>query len=154
MKTRTRMTSSKHAMFLTIINKYAIYAYTHGPVTGSGPSVKHLKYDLAPYWLSSGSSLPPTPSPLFSQCESHGRLSALAVRKILVLAKLKVANVRVPGSFPSWMAKFRGGWMDGNLVLWRKLFIYFIFWQIFVVQQLTLNHLKMKTEISTFRIVM
>ena len=34
------------------INKYAIYAYTHSPVTGSGPSVKPLKYDLAPYWLS------------------------------------------------------------------------------------------------------
>ena len=34
------------------LNKYAIYAYTHGPVTGSGPSVKPLKYDLAPYWLS------------------------------------------------------------------------------------------------------
>ena len=33
-------------------NKYAIYAYTHGPVTGSGPSVKPLKYDVAPYWLS------------------------------------------------------------------------------------------------------
>ena len=30
-------------------NKYAIYAYTHGPVTGSGPSVKPLKYDVAPY---------------------------------------------------------------------------------------------------------
>ena len=26
------------------INKYAIHAYTHGPVTGSGPSVKPLKY--------------------------------------------------------------------------------------------------------------
>ena len=25
-------------------NKYAIHAYTHGPVTGSGPSVKPLKY--------------------------------------------------------------------------------------------------------------
>ena len=25
-------------------NKYAIHAYTHGPVTGSGPSVKSLKY--------------------------------------------------------------------------------------------------------------
>ena len=25
-------------------NKYAIHAYTHGPVTGSGPSVKLLKY--------------------------------------------------------------------------------------------------------------
>ena len=24
--------------------KYAIHAYTHGPVTGSGPSVKPLKY--------------------------------------------------------------------------------------------------------------
>ena len=24
----------------------------HGPVTGSGPNVKPLKYDLAPYWLS------------------------------------------------------------------------------------------------------
>ena len=34
------------------VNKYAIYAYTHGPVTGSGPSVKPLKYDVAPYWLS------------------------------------------------------------------------------------------------------
>ena len=34
------------------VNKYAIHAYTHGPVTGSGPSVKPLKYDLAPYWLS------------------------------------------------------------------------------------------------------
>ena len=34
------------------LNKYAIYAYTHGPVTGSGPSVKPLKYDVAPYWLS------------------------------------------------------------------------------------------------------
>ena len=33
-------------------NKYAIHAYTHGPVTGSGPSVKPLKYDVAPYWLS------------------------------------------------------------------------------------------------------
>ena len=33
-------------------NKYAIYAYTHGPVTGSGPSVKPLKYDVASYWLS------------------------------------------------------------------------------------------------------
>ena len=30
-------------------NKYAIYAYTHGPVTRSGPSVKPLKYDVAPY---------------------------------------------------------------------------------------------------------
>ena len=36
----------------TKYNKYAIYAYTHGPVTGSGPSVKPLKYDVAPYWLS------------------------------------------------------------------------------------------------------
>ena len=27
-----------------IKNKYAIHAYTHGPVTGSGPSVKPLKY--------------------------------------------------------------------------------------------------------------
>ena len=26
------------------INKYAIHAYTHGPVNGSGPSVKPLKY--------------------------------------------------------------------------------------------------------------
>ena len=34
------------------INKYAIYAYTHGPVTGSGPSVKPLRYDVAPYRLS------------------------------------------------------------------------------------------------------
>ena len=34
-----------------IKNKYAIYAYTHGPVTGSGPSVKPLKYVVAPYWL-------------------------------------------------------------------------------------------------------
>ena len=34
------------------INKYAIHAYTHGPVTGSGPSVKPLKYYVAPYWLS------------------------------------------------------------------------------------------------------
>ena len=33
-------------------NKYAIHAYTHGPVTGSVPSVKPLKYDVAPYWLS------------------------------------------------------------------------------------------------------
>ena len=28
----------------TLKNKYAIHAYTHGPVTGSGPSVKPLKY--------------------------------------------------------------------------------------------------------------
>ena len=39
-------------MFHTEVNKYAIYAYTHGPVAGSGPSVKPLKYDVAPYWLS------------------------------------------------------------------------------------------------------
>ena len=64
-------------------------AYTHGPVTGSGPSVKPLKYVthllVASPWpgeVAKGphpsSSLPP---PLFSQCESHGRLLALAVRK-------------------------------------------------------------------------
>ena len=29
-------------------NKYAIHAYTHGPVTGSGPSVKPLKYYVTP----------------------------------------------------------------------------------------------------------
>ena len=40
------------SIFMSYDNKYAIYAYTHGPVTGSGPSVKPLKYDLAPYWLS------------------------------------------------------------------------------------------------------
>ena len=31
-------------IFLLEQNKYAIHAYTHGPVTGSGPSVKPLKY--------------------------------------------------------------------------------------------------------------
>ena len=41
-----------HNMLAWRRNKYAIYAYTHGPVTGSGPSVKPLKYDVAPYWLS------------------------------------------------------------------------------------------------------
>ena len=33
-------------------NKYAIYAYTHGPVTGSGPSVYLKPHCSAPYWLS------------------------------------------------------------------------------------------------------
>ena len=42
----------KYSLFNSEKNKYAIYAYTHGPVTGSGPSVKPLKYDVAPYWLS------------------------------------------------------------------------------------------------------
>ena len=42
----------KEFMMELIKNKYAIHAYTHGPVTGSGPSVKPLKYDVAPYWLS------------------------------------------------------------------------------------------------------
>ena len=39
---------SAHCVLLGINNamknKYAIHAYTHGPVTGSGPSVKPLKY--------------------------------------------------------------------------------------------------------------
>ena len=42
----------KPISIILLVNKYAIYAYTHGPVTGSGPSVKPLKYDVAPYWLS------------------------------------------------------------------------------------------------------
>ena len=47
-------------MIVTVINrnlnKYAIYAYTHSPVTGSGPSVKPLKYwdTTVIYWLPIG----------------------------------------------------------------------------------------------------
>ena len=41
-----------HLLIVSRKNKYAIHAYTYGPVTGSGPSVKPLKYDVAPYWLS------------------------------------------------------------------------------------------------------
>ena len=37
----TLFTFFKHP---NVHNKYAIHAYTHGPVTGSGPSVKPLKY--------------------------------------------------------------------------------------------------------------
>ena len=53
----------KEFMMELIKNKYAIHAYTHGPVTGSGPSVKPLKY-----WDTTGSLLvelrvlPPPPS--------------------------------------------------------------------------------------------
>ena len=62
-------------------NKYAIHAYTHGPVTGSGPSVVsncQVNEQLVascpwPGELAKGpsSSLLP-PRPLVSQCEAHG----------------------------------------------------------------------------------
>ena len=67
-------------------NKYAIYAYTHGPVTGSGPCVVNWMHSTAyvTLWLPIGWAKGPflPPPPLFSQCEAHGRLSALAMRKI------------------------------------------------------------------------
>ena len=48
-------------------NKYAIHAYTHGPVTGSGASVSH-----SPTGWAKGPPRPPSLPPLFSQCEVHG----------------------------------------------------------------------------------
>ena len=47
-------------------NKYAIYAYTHGPVTGSGGLSQQCSVNDK---AKGPSSLPP---PLFSQCEAHG----------------------------------------------------------------------------------
>ena len=94
---------------VTRLNKYAIYAYTHGPVTGSGfllvsVSVheQRVNHDQMNVLSHSGSLLvelrvPPPPSsllllllllpPLFRQCEAHGRLLALAVRKTCIRQK-------------------------------------------------------------------
>ena len=55
----------KYIMFSN--NKYAIYAYTHGPVTGSGPSV--VPSTVVELRVPPPPSLPP---PLFSQCEANG----------------------------------------------------------------------------------
>ena len=64
-------------------NKYAIHAYTHGPVTGSGSTAQSKPFLLSgvvascpwPGELAKGphpsSSLLLVP-PLFSQCEAHG----------------------------------------------------------------------------------
>ena len=67
-------------------NKYAIHAYTHGPVTGSGPSVS-LVPSVATHPLVELRVLlvppPPRPSllPYSANVKLTARLSALAVRK-------------------------------------------------------------------------
>ena len=64
-------------------NKYAIHAYTHGPVTGSGPSVS-LVTSVATDPLVELRVLlvPPSLLPYSANVKLTARISALAVRKI------------------------------------------------------------------------
>ena len=69
------------------LNKYAIHAYTHGPVTGSGPSVSMVPF-VATHPLVELRVLlvpppPPRPSllPYSANVKLTARLSAFAVRK-------------------------------------------------------------------------
>ena len=51
-------------IWIPTLNKYAIHAYTHGPVTGSGPSVSLVPFvatdPLVELRVPPSSSLPPS----------------------------------------------------------------------------------------------
>ena len=57
-----------------IRNKYAIYAYTHGPVTGSGSCFvfEANNTKLLSTVVELRVLVPPSLPPLFRQCEAHG----------------------------------------------------------------------------------
>ena len=103
------------------VNKYAIYAYTHSPVTGSGPSGPAFRRLYKPWVLLASighgakgpsSSLPPPSSllPYSANVKLTARLSALAVRKTVKLWWIDYKEER---------DRSLGVWLQ-RLVVWEK----------------------------------